>query len=113
LLRALAPLPTLLSRPVFFWPAFAIALSGLVWLLDARAWRRKPKWAAFWRVFAFGFAYYLVGMHWIAWAFLVDPGCACHLHLDAADRAAGRSGHVARRLCETSASASGSPVPRA
>ncbi|HOZ26061.1 MAG TPA: apolipoprotein N-acyltransferase [Hyphomonadaceae bacterium] len=60
--------------PVFFWPAFAIALSGLVWSLDAARLAPKPRWAAFWRVFAFGFTYYLVGMHWIAWAFLVDPG---------------------------------------
>ena len=68
----LGAIANLAFPPVFFWPAFAIALSGLVWLLDAARLAPKPKWAAFWRVFAFGFAYYLVGMHWIAWAFLVD-----------------------------------------
>ena len=60
--------------PVFFWPAFSIALIGLVWSLDSAKLAPKPNRAAFWRVAAFGYTYFLVGMHWIAAAFLVDPG---------------------------------------
>src|SRR5262245_26032979 len=71
---ALGAIANLAFPPFFFWPAFALALSGLVWSLDAARLAAKPKWAAFWRVAAFGFTYYLVGMHWIAWAFLVNPG---------------------------------------
>ncbi|HOY78286.1 MAG TPA: apolipoprotein N-acyltransferase [Hyphomonadaceae bacterium] len=70
---ALGAVANLAFPPFFIWPAFAIALSGLVWVLDAARLAPKPKAAAFWRVFAFGFTYYLVGMHWIAWAFLVEP----------------------------------------
>jgi apolipoprotein N-acyltransferase len=60
--------------PVFFWPALMIALTGLIWSLDSAKLAAKPNRAAFWRVAAFGYTYYLVGMHWIAAAFLVDPG---------------------------------------
>jgi apolipoprotein N-acyltransferase len=60
--------------PIFFWPALAIALTGLVWSLDSAKLAPRPNRAAFWRVAAFGFTYYLVGMHWIAAAFLVDVG---------------------------------------
>ncbi|MEQ1610307.1 MAG: apolipoprotein N-acyltransferase [Hyphomonadaceae bacterium] len=69
----LGALANLAFPPFYIWPAFAIALSGLVWSLDAARLAPKPKRAAFWRVAAFGFTYYLVGMHWIAWAFLVNP----------------------------------------
>ncbi len=59
--------------PFHIWPLYAVALSGLVWSLDGARLMPKPRRAAFWRVAAFGFTYYLVGMHWIAWAFLVNP----------------------------------------
>jgi apolipoprotein N-acyltransferase len=65
--------------PVGAWPALVVALTGLVWSLDAARLSPKPGWSAFWRVFAFGFTYFLVGLHWIAAAFLVDPGA--HLAL--------------------------------
>lgn len=71
---ALGAFANLAFPPAHLWPAFAIALSGVVWSLDAARLAAKPKWSAFWRVFAFGFGYYLIGMHWIAWAFLVNPG---------------------------------------
>ncbi len=71
---ALGAIANLGFPPVFFWPAMAVAMTGLVWSLDAARLSARPRWDAFWRVFAFGFAYYLVGMHWIAAAFLVDPG---------------------------------------
>ncbi|MDZ4761592.1 MAG: apolipoprotein N-acyltransferase [Alphaproteobacteria bacterium] len=72
-------LANLAFPPIWFWPAMLIALSGLVWLLDGAKLALRPGRAAFWRVFAFGFAYFLVGLHWIVAAFLVDPGA--HLWL--------------------------------
>jgi apolipoprotein N-acyltransferase len=74
LCAALGAVANLGFPPVFFWPAMAVALTGLVWSLDAAKLSQRPLRDAFWRVFAFGFTYYLVGMHWIAAAFLVDPG---------------------------------------
>lgn len=70
----LGAIANLAFPPIHIWPAFAIALTGLIWMLDAARLAPQPKRAALWRVAAFGFAYYLVGMHWIAWAFLVNPG---------------------------------------
>ena len=43
---ALGAVANLAFPPVFFWPAFAIALSGLVWSLDAARLTPKPRWAA-------------------------------------------------------------------
>src|SRR5262249_691908 len=69
---AMGAVANLAFPPVFIWPFFAVALTGLVWSLDAARLAPRPGRAAFWRVAAFGYAYYLVGMHWIAAAFLVD-----------------------------------------
>lgn len=60
--------------PFHIWPLYALALCGLIWSLDSARLAPKPRRTVFWRVAVFGFAYYLVGMHWIAWAFLVNPG---------------------------------------
>ncbi len=65
--------------PIWIWPMLAIALCGLVWLLDGARATPKPGPAAFWRTFAFGFGYFLGGLHWIAAAFAVDVGA--HLAL--------------------------------
>jgi len=58
--------------PVYIWPAMAVALIGLLWLFDGATRTAKPVSAAFWRSFWFGFTYFLVGLHWIAAAFLVE-----------------------------------------
>ncbi len=72
-------LANLAFPPIWIWPALAAALCGLVWLLDgARATPRRGR-AAFWRSFAFGFGYFLGGLHWIAAAFVVDA--SAHLAL--------------------------------
>jgi apolipoprotein N-acyltransferase len=70
----LGAIANLAFPPLHIWPAFAVALCGLIWSLDGASLAERPRRTAFWRVAAFGFAYYLVGMHWIAWAFLVNPG---------------------------------------
>lgn len=65
--------------PIWIWPMLAVAFGGLVWLLDGARSTPKPGAAAFWRTFAFGFGYFLGGLHWIAAAFVVDVGA--HLAL--------------------------------
>jgi apolipoprotein N-acyltransferase len=74
LCAALGAISNLAFPPFHIWPALALGLSGLIWMLDSARLMERPRRAAFWRVAAFGFAYYLVGLHWIAWAFLVNPG---------------------------------------
>jgi apolipoprotein N-acyltransferase len=74
LAAGLGAIANLAFPPLGLWPALALGLCGLVWLLDGASLAAKPGWAAFWRVFAFGFTYFLVGLHWIVSAFLVDPG---------------------------------------
>jgi len=71
---ALGAVANLAFPPFHLWPALALGLSGLIWSLDSARLAPRPRRAAFWRAAAFGFAYYLVGLHWIAWAFLVNPG---------------------------------------
>jgi apolipoprotein N-acyltransferase len=71
---ALGVVANLAFPPFYIWPAMALALVGLIWSLDAARLAPKPARAAFWRIFAFGFTYFLAGLHWIAAAFLVDPG---------------------------------------
>jgi apolipoprotein N-acyltransferase len=60
--------------PIWFWPALAIALSGLIWLIDGAKLQQKPGLAVFLRVFFFAFGLFVVGLHWVAAAFLVNPG---------------------------------------
>jgi apolipoprotein N-acyltransferase len=60
--------------PFFFWPALIVGLTGMIWLLDGASLTERPGRAAFARMFAFGFGYFLAGLYWIVAAFLVDPG---------------------------------------
>lgn len=56
--------------PLHLWPLWLITLPGFIWTLDSvspRQWR--PAFATGW---AFGFGYFLVGMHWIGFPFVVD-----------------------------------------
>ncbi|MBI1360566.1 MAG: apolipoprotein N-acyltransferase [Alphaproteobacteria bacterium] len=70
---ALGVIANLAFPPFGLWPAMAIGLSGLIWLLDGARLADNPGKAAFWRVFAFGFFYFLFSLYWIADAFLVEP----------------------------------------
>jgi apolipoprotein N-acyltransferase len=54
--------------PLYLWPLMAVGYSGLLWLLSGSAgWR--PAFALGW---AFGVGYFLVGLHWVGYAFMVD-----------------------------------------
>lgn len=58
--------------PYYVLPALIVGLSGLVLLLDSTAKARNPRWAAFATGWTFGFGYFLFGMYWLAFAFLVQ-----------------------------------------
>ncbi len=60
------------QAPFHFWPAFGLALMGLVLMLDGASLQKRRFASAFWRGWAFGFGYFLAGMFWIGNAFLVD-----------------------------------------
>ncbi len=72
LAAALGVFANLAFPPIWFWPAMAVSLTGMIWSMDAAKLAAKPKTSVFWRFFAFGYAYFLVGLHWIAAAFMVD-----------------------------------------
>ncbi len=59
--------------PFHAWPVILVTFPLLVWLLDGA--KRQAKWrkAAFARCWAFGFGFFLIGLHWTAFPFLVDP----------------------------------------
>ena len=71
---AAGALSNLSFAPVYLWPVFMVALVLLVWQLDGAAQMRQPRKAALWRSFCFGLGLFGVGFHWIAFAFLVNPG---------------------------------------
>ncbi|HWY62763.1 MAG TPA: apolipoprotein N-acyltransferase [Rhizomicrobium sp.] len=59
--------------PVEFSPALLAGFAGLLLLLDGADAARHPMRAAFISGWAFAFGQFLIGMHWIGYAFLVDP----------------------------------------
>ena len=65
---ALGAVMTLALPPLNFFPALAVGLTGGFWLLCGA----RNLWGAFGRGLAFGFGYFIVGLYWIGFAFLVD-----------------------------------------
>ena len=64
---------TLAMAPIDFWPALFVTFPPLVWLIDSAAagrWGRVG--AAFVTGWWFGFGYFLTGLYWVGYAFLVD-----------------------------------------
>ena len=65
--------------PFFLFPVLFVTVPVLVWLIDgigAPGAHRASRWRAAWAGFAigwgFGFGYFLVGLYWIGFAFLVE-----------------------------------------
>src|SRR5262245_13717555 len=54
--------------PFFLWPVLFVSFSALVWLLDGTVGWRQAALVAW----AFGFGYFLIGLHWVGFAFVVD-----------------------------------------
>jgi apolipoprotein N-acyltransferase len=64
---------TLALAPFYAWPAMLATFPLLVWLIDGAATaRRGGAGAAFATGWCFGFGYFLAGLYWIGYAFLVD-----------------------------------------
>jgi apolipoprotein N-acyltransferase len=59
--------------PINAWPVLFLTFPVLVWLVDGSA---AGRWSGAWRAFGagwcFGFGYFLAGLYWIGYAFLVD-----------------------------------------
>lgn len=59
--------------PFNAWPVLFLTFPVLVWLVDGAA---SGRWNGFWRAAAagwcFGFGYFLAGLYWVGYAFLVD-----------------------------------------
>jgi apolipoprotein N-acyltransferase len=85
LAAAAGALSALSMAPFHFWPILFLTFPALVWLFDGavlrdarRIWARRPWWrsapaqGAF-LGWAFGFGYFLAGLYWIGYSFLVQP----------------------------------------
>lgn len=59
--------------PFHLTPALIISVTALIWMLDGA--RGAARWgrALFMRGWAFGYGFFLVGMHWTAAPFLIEP----------------------------------------
>ncbi|WP_421784675.1 apolipoprotein N-acyltransferase [Hyphobacterium sp.] len=57
------------ASPLHVFPALAIGLTGLVWLLDGSLETGRPVRSGFWRGFVFAWAYLGIGVFWVAFAF--------------------------------------------
>lgn len=68
-LAALGLVSGLSAGPLHVFPALAIGLTGLVWLLDAPFETDRPWRSGFWRAFVFAWAYLGIGVFWVAFAF--------------------------------------------
>jgi apolipoprotein N-acyltransferase len=63
----------LAMSPVSFWPVLFVTFSVLVWLVDgSAAGRFSGLWRATGAGWCFGFGYFLAGLYWTGYAFLVD-----------------------------------------
>jgi apolipoprotein N-acyltransferase len=64
---------TLAMAPINFWPVLFVTFPPLVWLIDgAVAGRWGGVGAAFLTGWWFGLGYFLAGLYWVGYAFLVD-----------------------------------------
>ena len=74
LAAALGALSVLAQAPFHVFPILLVPLTALVWLMDGigEAPRRRGLAAAARLGWSFGFGYFLVGLHWIGAAFLVE-----------------------------------------
>ena len=59
--------------PVNAWPVLFVTFPVLVWLIDGSTQgRRSAVWSAAIAGWCFGFGYFLFGLYWVGYAFLVD-----------------------------------------
>ncbi len=65
-------LSALAFAPFYLWPLLFITYPMLVWLIDGAMFAARPWRTAALVGWAFGFGFFLVGLHWIGFAFVVD-----------------------------------------
>jgi len=58
--------------PFYFWPVLFLTLTTLIWLIDGARAADRPRLQAALIAWAFGFGYFLAGLHWVGFAFVVD-----------------------------------------
>ena len=68
----LGAVSALAYAPFYAWPLLVVTFPALVWLIDGTASARRPWFSAALTGWAFGFGYFLIGLHWIGFAFVVD-----------------------------------------
>lgn len=70
----LGAVSVLAFAPFYLWPIFFLTFPALAWLIDGTGSVRRPWMEAALIGWAFGFGYFLVGFHWVGFAFVVDAG---------------------------------------
>lgn len=65
-------LSSLAMAPFNAWPVLFVTLPVAVWLIDGANGRARGIPAAAWAGWLFGFGYFVPGLYWIGYAFLVD-----------------------------------------
>lgn len=68
---ALGAVSALAYAPFYVWPIFFLTFPALVILIDGTR-SRRPWLEAALVGWAFGFGYFLIGLHWVGFAFVVD-----------------------------------------
>jgi apolipoprotein N-acyltransferase len=71
-MAALGAVSALAFAPFYLWPLWFITFPALAWTLDGCRSTLRPWRATALTAWAFGFGYFLAGLHWIGFAFLVD-----------------------------------------
>lgn len=62
----------LAMAPINAWPILFITFPVLIWLVDGSSGRASGAWSAAWAGWCFGFGYFIAGVYWVGYAFLVD-----------------------------------------
>jgi len=69
---AAGTLSALAMAPINFWPVLFVTFPTLVWLIDGAGGRWRGVVGAAATGWWFGFGYFLAGLYWVGYAFLVD-----------------------------------------
>ena len=65
-------LTALALAPYYIWPTLVLGFTGLVWLIDGVAQTKGRLRKGFFVGWCFGFGYFLAGIYWLGFAFLVQ-----------------------------------------
>lgn len=68
----LGAVSALAYAPFYLWPVLFLTFPPLVWMIDAARETPRPWLSAALAGWAFGFGYFLIGLHWVGFAFVVD-----------------------------------------